>query len=91
MTIINEIQYLQEQGATLRFFNGADWYIEHNGIIHWFNTVFQEHKQQSEQWSKNYCSTNGIRNDFKECIQSYLNVRKENKQIREGINNGRIL
>ena len=81
--MIKEIQRLEEKGATLRFFNGADWYIEHNGIIHWFNTVFQEHKQQSVEWSKNYCARNSIRNDFDECIKSYLDVAEDNRKRRK--------
>tara|TARA_Y100001963_G_scaffold101397_1_gene139468 strand:+ start:203 stop:469 length:267 start_codon:yes stop_codon:yes gene_type:complete len=81
--IIQEIQRIKEDGATLRFFNGADWYIEYNGIIYWFNTVFQEYEKQSEEWSKNYCARNSIKNDFDECIKSYLDVQEENRKIRE--------
>ena len=81
---IKEIQRLKEQGATLRHFNGADWYIEKNGIIHYFNTVFGESQIQPKVWSENYCSRNSARDDFEECIKSYLDVQEENRKIREG-------
>ena len=71
-SMIKVIQHLRDRGATLRFFNGADWYIEKDGIIHVFNTVCQTHEEQSWDWSKYYCSRNRVRDDFDECIKSYL-------------------
>tara|TARA_R100000458_G_C8191155_1_gene184815 strand:+ start:105 stop:467 length:363 start_codon:yes stop_codon:yes gene_type:complete len=72
--MIELIQNLRDQGATLRFFNGADWYIELDGRIHVFNTVLQTHEEQAWDWSKDYCSRNSVRDDFDECIESYLDV-----------------
>jgi hypothetical protein len=83
--VIKEIQRLQKEGATLRFFNGADWYIEKDGIIHYFNTVFGEYKKQGAEWSKWYCSRNRIRDDFDKCIKSYLSVAEENRKIRNNV------
>ena len=72
--MIKLIQNLRDQGATLRFFNGADWYIELDGRIHVFNTVLQTHEEQAWDWSKDYCSRNSVRDDFDECIESHLDV-----------------
>jgi hypothetical protein len=76
---LKRIQLLKAKGGTLRFFNGADWYIaDEDGIVHYFNTVLNTTELKSPEWSKWYCDKYGARDDFQECIQSWIDASIEN-------------